>query len=205
MGTRVLGHPGAVERERGLAKARLRKKSHRPAANPVTDNDRAIVYFEHNPSRTKPSRLLVAAEATVDPHRLVRLCCRHTDEDLPSVSLLVPVPDKSQPWSQSSAVAERLLLTAAALLDGAGVRLEELIIADEDGQEIDQLVRSGGFDALLVCASHERVTSGGLALASRLAYLEGMTVVGDGDRTDQSSFLRRILDPLLHWGRERAA
>lgn len=160
--------------------------------------------FQDNSSRAALSRLLVAAEATVDPHRLVRLCCEHADEDLPSVSLLVPVPDKSQPWSQSSAAAERLLLTAAALLDGAGVRLEELIIADEDGQEIDQLVRFGGFDALLVCAAH-RVSSGGLALASRLAHLEGMTVVGDGDRTDQSSCLRRILDPLLHWARERAA
>jgi hypothetical protein len=163
------------------------------------------VDFQHNPSRAALSRLLIAAEASVDPHRLVRLCCEHAQDDLPSVSLLVPVPDKSQPWSPSSAAAERLLLIAAALLDGAGVRLEELIIADEDGQEIDQLVRFGGFDALLVCAAHERVSTRVLVLASRLAQLEGLTVVGDGDRTGQPSLLRRVLDPLLHWGRERAA
>lgn len=161
--------------------------------------------FQHNASRAELSRLLVAAEASIDPHRLVRLCCEHADDDLPSVSLLVPVPDKSQPWSPSCTAAERLLLKAAALLDGAGVRLEELIIADQGGEEIDQLVRFGGFDALLVCAANERMPSRVLVPATRLARLEGLTVVGDGDRTSQSSMLRRVLDPLLHWGRERAA
>jgi nucleotide-binding universal stress UspA family protein len=162
--------------------------------------------LQHNPSRAEPSRLLVAAEPSIDPHRLVRLCCEHAEDDLLSVSLLVPVPDKSQPWSRSSAAAERLLLKAAALLDGAGVRLEELIIADEDGQEIDQLLRFGGFDALLVGGAHGRVSAPALVLASRLARLKGMAVVGDGCRPGQSSFLRRVLDPLLHWPRpgERA-
>jgi hypothetical protein len=165
------------------------------------------VDFQHNPSRAERSRLLVAAQAGIDPHRLVRLCCENAQDELLSVSLVVPVPDKSRPWSRSGTPAERLLLKAAALLDGAGVRLEELIIADEAGQEIDQLVRFGEFDALLVCAAHGRVSSAGLVLAARLARLEGLPLVGDGDRAGQSSLLRRVLDPLLHWPRpwERAA
>ena len=46
--------------------------------------------FQHNPSRAELSRLLVTAEASVDPHRLVWLCCELSEDDLLSVSLLVP-------------------------------------------------------------------------------------------------------------------
>ena len=157
--------------------------------------------YHENPSRTELSRLLVAADASIDPHRLVRLCCERAASDPLSVSLLVPADDQSGAWSRSAA-SEHLLRLAAALLDAAGFRLEDVIVADEDGQAVQQLVRFGGFDALLVCAPRGKVPSPTLSLAVRLARLHGLTVLPSGHQgAGHASWLRRVLDPLVPWPR----
>jgi hypothetical protein len=158
------------------------------------------VDYDENVSRAEPSRLLVAADESIDPHRLVRLCCERAETDLLGVSLLVPVDDEPAA-SYESAAPEGLLRRAVALLDAAGVRLEDVIVADEDGHEVDQLVRFGGFDALLVCASHEGAPSPALSLAVRLARLHGLTVLhSDHHAAPHASWLRRwLLEPLMHW------
>jgi hypothetical protein len=145
---------------------------------------------------------LVAADASIDPHRLVRLCCERAASDPLSVSLLVPADDESETWSDGSTGAMRRLRRAAALLDAAGVRLEDVIVADEDGQEVQQLVRFGGFDALLVCAPREKVPSPALSLAVRSARLHGLTILASGHQAaGHASWLRRLLDPLVPWPR----
>jgi hypothetical protein len=58
-----------------------------------------------NPSRAELSRLLVAADPEVDPHRLVGLCCGRTTGDAVSVSLLVPADDESGARADRSAQA----------------------------------------------------------------------------------------------------
>jgi hypothetical protein len=166
------------------------------------------VDFPDNPSRAELSRLLVAADPEVDPHRLVGLCCERTTGDAVSVSLLVPADDESGARADRSAQAARLLGRAVALLDAAGVRLEDVVVADEDGHDVDQLLCFGGFDALLVCAPHGTEPSPGLALAVRSARVHGLTVLGSADqRAGNASWLRRLLDPLGRRPRpgERAA
>jgi hypothetical protein len=157
------------------------------------------VDYDQNPTRAAPSRLLVAADESIDPHRLVRLCCERAETDLLSVSLLVPSDDKPVAWFESAA-PERLRRRAAAPLDAAGVRLEGVIAADEHGHELDQLVRFGGFDALLVCASREKTAPPAMSHAVRLARLHGLTVLDSGhEAAPHVSWLRRLLDPLVHW------
>jgi hypothetical protein len=92
---------------------------------------------------------------------LVGLRCERAADDPLSVSLLVPADDDSGAWSEASARAVRLVGHAATLLDAAGLRLEDVIVADEADVEVDRLVRFGGFDALLVCAPRGRVLSSG--------------------------------------------
>ena len=155
--------------------------------------------LQDNPSRADLSRLLVAADARVDPHLLVGLCCERAADDPLSVSLLVPADDDSGAWSEGSARAVRLVGHAATLLDAAGLRLEDVIVADEDDVEVDRLVRFGGFDALLVCAPRGRVLSSGLSVAVRSARLHGLTVLGGIHwAAGPASWLRRVFDPLGH-------
>jgi hypothetical protein len=155
------------------------------------------VALQDNPSRADLSRLLVAADAEVDPHLLVGLCCERAADDPLSVSLLVPADDDSGAWSEGSARAVRLVGHAAMLLDAEGLRLEDVIVADEDDVEVDRLVRFGGFDALLVCAPRGRVLSSGLSVAVRSARLHGLTVLGGIHRAaGPASWLRRVFDPL---------
>jgi hypothetical protein len=92
-----------------------------------------------NPSRAELSRLRVAADPEVDSHRLVGLCCERAASDSFSVSLLVPVDDESGAWADGSAQAVRLVGHAATLLDAAGVRLEDVIVREDDGREVDPL------------------------------------------------------------------
>ena len=73
--------------------------------------------LQANLNRTEPSRLLAAADAGFDPHRLVRLCCTRAHGQAPSVTLLIP--------DGESAVGDRLLRKAAELLQAAGLRTEE--------------------------------------------------------------------------------
>jgi hypothetical protein len=69
------------------------------------------VDFQKHPSRTELSRPLVAADAGIDPHRLVTLCCEHAGANPLSVSLVISVEDESRPWSESTAAAERVCTT----------------------------------------------------------------------------------------------
>ena len=99
-------------------------------------------------------------------------------------------------------MAERLLRKAAGLFDAAGIRLEDVTLSDEDTDALDRLVRSGGFDALFVCAAHEEASSPVLPLAARLARLHGLTVIAGAPQPGPGSWLRRMVDPLLHWSRD---
>ncbi len=155
--------------------------------------------FQEHPSRTALSRPLVAADASIDPHLLVTVCCEHAGDEPPSVSLVIPVDDESRPWSASTAAAERLLHNADVLLDAAGVHLEEVIITDGAGQELGELVRSGGFDALLLCAGDEGTSSAVLPLAARLARAHGLAVLEGGDPPGHTGWLRRVVGAFTHW------
>ena len=155
--------------------------------------------FQQHPSRTELSRSLVAADTGIDPHRLVTLCCEHAGNDPLSVSLVIPVEDESRPWSESFASAERLLHNADVLLGAAGVHLEEVVVTDGAGQELGELVRSGGFDALLICAGDEATCSAVLPLAARLARAHGLAVLKDTDPPGHKGWLRRVVGSLTHW------
>jgi hypothetical protein len=160
------------------------------------------VEFQQDSHQAELTRLLVAADASVDPHRLVKFCCERAGDDGLAVSLLVPVDDDARPSSAGSAMAQSLLRKAAGLLDAAGLRLEDVTLSDEDTDALDQLVRSGGFDALFVCATHEEASSPVLQLAARLARLHGLTVIASAPHAGHGSWLRRLVHPLLHWSRD---
>ncbi len=155
--------------------------------------------FQAHPSRTELSRPLVAADAHIDPHRLVTLCCEHAGDDPLSVSLVIPVEDESRPWSESTGAAERLLHKADVLLGAAGVHLEEVVITDGVGGELGELVRSGGFDALLICAGDESTSSAVLPLAARLSRAHGLVVLEGPDPPGHTGWLRRVVRSLTHW------
>jgi nucleotide-binding universal stress UspA family protein len=165
------------------------------------------VDFEQTPRPAALHRPLVAADPHIDPHRLVGVCCQHAGDEPLGVCLLIPVEDEARPWSESTARAERLLHDADVLLDAAGIHLEEVVIADGRGQELDELVRLGGFDGLLICAGDDQASSGVLPLAARLARKHGLDVIEPGGRPDHPGWLRRVVGPLLHrqHSRERAA
>ena len=154
--------------------------------------------FQPNSNRAELSRLLVAADPSIDAHRLVRLCCERSGADPLSVSLLVAVDEESGGSSEGPTPAERLLRKTAALLEAAGIRLEEIILSGEDDQRVGQLVCSGGFDALLICAASDEVSSPVLPHAAHLARLHGLRVVGNGLRAGtQAGWLRRAIQSLL--------
>ena len=124
------------------------------------------------------------------------------------VSLLVPSDEGAGARSDASARAVRLLGWAATLLNGAGFRLEDVVVAGEGDREIDHLVRLGGFDALLVCAARGSVLSPAASLAVRSARRQGLTVFdGRPEAGGPASWLRRLFDPLGHRARpgERSA
>lgn len=160
-----------------------------------------------NSSRAKRSRFLVAADTNIDPHRLVRLCCERAGRETVSVSLLVPGDGEPRVRSAGPA-AERLVRKATLLLYGAGIHVEDVIVAGQDNALVARLVRLGGLDALLVCADHQRTSSALLPFADRLAHRHGLTVMRDGRQSaGHAGWLRRVVDPLLSWSRpwERAA
>jgi hypothetical protein len=146
------------------------------------------------------SRILVAADAGVDPHRLVTLCCQRPDSEMLSVSLLVPLADDSKAPIQVGARRATLLRRASALLDAAGVRLEDFVLAVGDADEVDDLLGSGEFDAVLICAANEERSSPVLALVARLARLRGLAIVESGrNLRGHRGWLRRVVNPLLGW------
>ena len=156
---------------------------------------------QRHDSQAGLSRILVAADAGVDPHRLVTLCCQRPDSEMLSVSLLVPLADDSKAPIQVGARRATLLRRASALLDAAGVRLEDFVLAVGDADEVDDLLGSGEFDAVLICAANEeRSSSPVLALVARLARLRGLAVVESGrNLRGHQGWLRRVVNPLMGW------
>jgi hypothetical protein len=113
---------------------------------------------------------------------------------------LVAAGDESRARSESGPTAVRWLRRTTALLEAAGFRLEDVIVVGEEDRRVDELVRSGGFDTLLVCAAHDGPSSPVLPLAAALARLHGLTVVGGHPKAAvHTSWLRRVVEPLLHW------
>jgi hypothetical protein len=155
---------------------------------------------ERHHIQTGLSRALVAADAGVDPHRLVTLCCRRPDSELLSVSLLVPLDSGRDGRSQGGVVRAALLRKASALLDAAGIRLDDFVLAEEDAGALDDLVGSGEFDAVLVCIGDEQISSPVLPLVAQLGRFHGLTVVESGGtpRGPQGWF-RRMVHPLMRW------
>jgi hypothetical protein len=164
------------------------------------------VDFEKTPRRAL-HRPLVAADPHIDPHRLVSICCQHAGDEPLGVCLLIPVEDEARPWSESTAQAERLLHDADVLLSAAGIHLEEIVITDGAGWELAELVRLGGFDALLVCVRDDAEPIGVLRLAAGLARAQGVEVIETGRPLVHPGWFRRMVGPLLHRShpRERAA
>jgi hypothetical protein len=145
-------------------------------------------------------RILVAADAGVDPHRLVTLCCQRLDSEFVSVSLLVPLAAESEERSRGGLVRAGLLRKASRLLDAAGVRLEDFVLADEDAGALDDLVGSGEFDAVVICAANEHASSPVLPLMAQLGRLHGLAVVESGrNLRGQKGWVRRLIHPLVRW------
>lgn len=163
--------------------------------------------FEQTPRPAALHRPLVAVDPHIDPHRLVGVCCRHAGAEPLSVWLLIAVEDEARPWSESTARAERLLHTVDVLLGAAGIALEGVVITDGPDRELEELMRFGGFDALLVCARGEAEPVGVLTHLARLARAHGVEVIESGRPLDHPGWLRRVVGPLFHWShpRERAA
>ena len=126
-----------------------------------------------------PARLLVAVDSGSDPHRLVRLCSEHPQADGLSVSLLVPVDIESSPSLASPGHAEEMLRAATRLLDWAGIRVEDITLTDQDPDLVEEIVRFGDFDSLVVCSAHSD-SSPVVGLAIDLARRHGLAVEGDG-------------------------
>ena len=117
-----------------------------------------------------------------------------------SVSLLVPLADDSKAPIQVGARRATLLRRASALLDAAGVRLEDFVLAVGDADEVDDLLGSGEFDAVLICAANEERSSPVLALVARLARLRGLAIVESGrNLRGHRGWLCRVVNPLLGW------
>ena len=160
--------------------------------------------LQDNPTRTELPRVLVAADPSVDPHRLVGLCCERAADDQFNVSLLLPADDDSGGRSERAARSAHVLRRTAKLLDAAGPRLEDVIVADADGREVDRVAPFGEFDALLVCPRRERALTSGLSLAVRSARLHGLTVLAPVQHAGGcASWMKRVFDPLGY--RERPA
>jgi hypothetical protein len=158
------------------------------------------VDHQRHDSQPALTRLLVAADAAVDPHRLVALCCDRPDSEFVSVSLLVPLAAESKARSRGGLVRAGLLRKASRLLDAAGVRLEDFVLADEDADALDELVGSGEFDAILICAANKDASSPVLRLLAPLGRMHGLTVVESGrNLRGHKSWFGRLVHPLMHW------
>jgi hypothetical protein len=144
------------------------------------------------------SRVLLAADASVDAHRLVTLCCGRPDSETLTVSLLVPLVAASEPHSNNGVARAVLLRKASTLLDAAGVRLEDFVLADEDADALDDLVGSGEFDSVLICTADEEVSSPVLSVVARLGRVHGLAVVESrGNVRGRHCWFRRLVHPLL--------
>jgi hypothetical protein len=154
---------------------------------------------QRHDSQKDLSRILVAADAGVDPHQLVTLCCQRPDSETLSVSLLVPLSGGPEARGYGGVVRAALMRKVSALLDAAGVRLEDFVLADENVDALDALIGSGEFDGVAICAAHDGVTSPVLPLAARLARLHGLAVVESGRVRGEKSWFHRVVHPLRRW------
>ena len=74
------------------------------------------------------------------------------------------------------------------------------MLADEDAGALEDLVGSGEFDAVVICAANEDVSSPVLPLVAQLGRLHGLAVVeSGGNRRGHNGWLRRALNPLMGW------
>lgn len=146
------------------------------------------------------TRILVAADAAVDPHRLVTLCCERPDNGFVSASLLVPLGAGSEVRSRVGMMRAGLLRKTSALFDAAGIRLEDFVLADDDAAALHDLVGSGEFDAVVICAADEDVSSPVLPLVAQLGRVHGLGVVESRRSLRRhKGWLRRVVDPLMGW------
>ena len=158
--------------------------------------------MDHQGHDSQPnlSRVLVAADPCVDPHRLVTLCCQRPDSELLSVSLLVPLAAPPAARAHGGVTRAVLLRRASALLDAAGVSLEDFVLADENVDALDELVGSGEFDAVLVCAADEDASSPVLPLVAELGRIHGLALVESARKPRvHMGWLRRVVHPLTRW------
>ena len=161
---------------------------------------RGTVDHQQHDSQPTLARILVAADAGIDPHRLVALCCQRPDSEFVSVSLLVPLAGGPEARSHGGVVRAGLLRKASALLDAAGVRLEDFVLADENADSLEELLGSGEFDAVLVCAADGDGSSSVLPLVAQLGRLHGLAVVESGrNLRGHKGWLRRVVKPLMGW------
>jgi hypothetical protein len=116
-----------------------------------------------------------------------------------SVSLLVPLAAGSEVRSHGGVVRAALLRKASALLDAAGVRLEDFVLADDDAGALDDLVGSGEFDAVLICNADEDVSSPVLRLVAQLGRMHGLAVLESGRDPRRRGWFRRVVHPLMRW------
>jgi hypothetical protein len=139
-------------------------------------------------------RILVAADAGVDPHRLVTQCCRLPESEMLSVSLLVPLVADSKTPIQDGAWRAGLLRRASTLADAAGIRLEDFVLADDDPRALDDLVGSGEFDAVVICAANEDASSPVLTLLAQAARRHELAVVESGRKLrSHKGWLSRVV------------
>lgn len=157
--------------------------------------------MDHQRHDSQPAltRLLVAADVGVDPHRIVMLCCQQPNSESVSVSLLVPLAAESDARSGDGLTRAALLQKASRLLDAAGVRLEDFVLADDDADSLDDLLGSGEFDGVVICAATEDAASPVVPLVAQLGRLHGLAVVESDRSPGQKSWFRRLVNPLMGW------
>jgi hypothetical protein len=142
------------------------------------------------------SRVLLAADAGVDAHRLVTVCCERPDSETLSISLLVPLACAGETRPNRGAARAALLRRSSMLFDSAGLRLEDFVLADDDADALDDLVGSGEFDSVLICTAGEDASSPVLPLVARLARLHGLAVVESRRHVrDRHGWFRRMVHP----------
>ena len=78
--------------------------------------------------------------------------------------------------------------------------MEDFVLADEDADALDDLMGSGEFDAVVICAANEDVSSPVLPLVAQLGRLHGLPVVESGrNLRGHKGWLRRLVHPLMRW------
>jgi hypothetical protein len=78
--------------------------------------------------------------------------------------------------------------------------VQYFILADEDAGTLEDLVESGEFDAVLICAADHGVSSPVLPLMAQLGHLHGLAVDESGrNLRGPKGWPRRVVQPLMRW------